>query len=39
MDVSENEIEVILFLYEKQKSKADYLRKEKAHIVIPKNIY
>lgn len=36
MDLSENEIEVIVFFHEKGKSKADYLRKEKGDIVIPK---
>lgn len=35
MDLSENEIEVIVFSHEKGKSKEDYLRKEKGHIVIP----
>lgn len=38
MDLSENETEVIVFFHEKGKSKADYLRKEKGHIVIPKKI-
>ena len=30
------EIDVITFFYERGNSKADYLRKEWAHIVIPK---
>ena len=30
------EIDVITFFYERGKSKADYIRKESAHIVIPK---
>ena len=32
------EVDVITFSYEKGKSKADYLRKESAHIVIPKHV-
>ena len=32
------EIDVITFFYERGKSKADYLRKESAHIVIPKDV-
>ena len=31
------EIDVITFFYERGKSKADYIRKESAHIVIPKD--
>ena len=38
MDISENEIQVIVFFYEKGKSKMDYSRKETAHNVITKNI-
>ena len=32
------EKDVITFFYERGKSKADYIRKESAHIVIPKNV-
>ena len=32
------EIDVITFFYERGKSKADYLKKEPAHIVIPKDV-
>ena len=32
------EIDVITFFYERGKSKADYIRKESAHIVIPKDV-
>ena len=32
------EIDVMTFFYERGKSKADYLRKESAHIVIPKDV-
>ena len=38
MDISENEIQVIVFFYEKGKSKMDYSRKETAHKVITKNV-
>ena len=31
------EIDVITFFFERGKSKADYIRKESAHIVIPKD--
>ena len=31
------EIDVITFFHESGKSKVDYLRKESAHIVIPKD--
>ena len=32
------EIDVITFFYERGKSKADYIRKESAHIAIPKDV-
>ena len=32
------EIDVITFFYERGKSKADYISKESAHIVIPKDV-
>ena len=39
ISVMENqEIEVITFLYERGKSKADYLRKESVQIAIPKDV-
>ena len=39
ISVMENqEIGVITLFYERGKSKADYIRKESAHIVIPKDI-
>ena len=38
MDGIESEIEVIVFFYEKGKSKADYIRKETAHVVVPKDL-
>ena len=31
-------IDVIIFFYEIGKSKADYLRKESAHILVPKDL-
>ena len=31
-------IDVIAFFYERGKSKADYIRKESARIVIPKDV-
>ena len=39
ISVMENqEIDVITFFYERGKSKADYISKESAHIVIPKDV-
>ena len=32
------EIDVITLFYERGKSKADYISKESAHIVIPKDV-
>ena len=39
ISVMENqEIDVINFFYKRRKSKADYIRKESAHIVIPRDV-
>ena len=38
MDVSKNAIEVIVFFYEKVKSKAGFWRKKTVSFFIPKNI-
>ena len=36
--MEDQEIDVMTFFYERGKSIADYLRKESAHIVIPKDV-